>query len=99
VGIFASPLNSSTIAAHYAAALQVASHGFPEIVAEQIENNGGVQLSVRGSSGSLYILQASTVLINWSALSTNLATATTIELADPGAASFPARFYRVVEIP
>jgi hypothetical protein len=99
VGIYSSPLASSTIAAHYAAALQVESHALPEIVAEQIETDGSVQLSVRGSSGSLYILQASTDLINWSALNTNLATTATIELTDPGAASFPARFYRVVEIP
>jgi nicotinamidase-related amidase len=99
VGIYSSSLAASTITAHYAAALQVAGYAPPQIVAEQFENDGSVHLSVRGSSGSLYILEASTNLNNWTALNTNLATTATIELYDSSAAAFPARFYRVLEIP
>lgn len=99
VGIYSGSLAPSMITAHYTAALQVAAHALPEIVAEQIGNDGSTQLSVRGSSGSLYILEASADLIHWSALNTNMATTATIELSDPSAAAFPARFYRVLEIP
>ncbi len=53
------------------------------------------QLGFTGVTGSNYVLQASTNLINWMPLSTNTAPANGFNLVDPQATNFPYRFYRV----
>ncbi len=58
--------------------------------------NNTFQLKFAGISGSNYVLQASTNLINWIPISTNLATANQFDLFDPNASTFPYRFYRVI---
>ncbi len=55
------------------------------------------QLELLGTPGSNYVLQASTNLLNWTPLSTNLATTNLFNLFDPGASNFPHRFYRVIQ--
>ena len=57
------------------------------------------QLGFAGTTGSNYVLQASTNLVNWTPLSTNLATTNLFNLIDPRASNFPARFYRVIQLP
>ncbi len=58
---------------------------------------GQFQLGLAGVPGKTYVLQASTNLTDWTPLSTNLATTNTFNLSDPGAATFPKRFYRTIE--
>ncbi|MGD0086620.1 MAG: PA14 domain-containing protein [Verrucomicrobiota bacterium] len=55
------------------------------------------QLGFFGAAGSNYVLQASTNLINWVPISTNVAPTNLFNLVDPGATNFPYRFYRVLQ--
>ena len=54
---------------------------------------GQFGFSFGGSSGTQYIVQASTDLIHWMALQTNTGT---FNFTDSAAAQFPRRFYRTV---
>ncbi|MDB6022299.1 MAG: hypothetical protein JWQ04_2156, partial [Pedosphaera sp.] len=60
-------------------------------------SNQQFQLSFSGVTGNTYVLQASTDLTTWVSLSTNVAPASTFNLFDTNAASFPYRFYRVIQ--
>jgi hypothetical protein len=60
-------------------------------------NNQMFQVQVSGSAGKTYVLQASTNLVNWVSLSTNVPIATPFTMSDPGATNYPARFYRVLQ--
>jgi uncharacterized repeat protein (TIGR03806 family) len=55
------------------------------------------QLGFAGVTGSNYVLQASTNLINWTPISTNNATTNFFNLLDPDATNFQERFYRVLQ--
>jgi hypothetical protein len=55
------------------------------------------QLNFMGSAGNSYVLQASTNLINWIPITTNLAATNQILFVDPGATNFPSRYYRVMQ--
>ena len=59
--------------------------------------NSVFQLQLSGAVGSNYVLQATTNLINWTPISTNMATTNLINLFDTGASNFPYRFYRVIQ--
>jgi PA14 domain-containing protein/chitobiase/beta-hexosaminidase-like protein/Big-like domain-containing protein len=59
--------------------------------------NGQFQLGFAGMVSSNYILQATTNLINWTPISTNMATTNLFNLIDPAATNFPHRFYRVIQ--
>ena len=61
--------------------------------------NGALYLQLTGMPGRSYILQASTNLINWVSLSTNVPPATIMNLVDPAPQNFSSRFYRAVESP
>jgi uncharacterized repeat protein (TIGR03806 family) len=61
--------------------------------------NGQFQMEFNGAPGSNYVLQASTNLLNWTPLTTNLAATNLFNLMDPGATNFPLRFYRVLQQP
>jgi hypothetical protein len=61
--------------------------------------NNLFQMGFAGTTGSNYVLQSSTNLLDWSPLSTNLATTNLFNLVDPRASNFPARFYRVIQLP
>ncbi len=57
--------------------------------------NGTVTASLSGTAGQTYVIEASTDLLHWQALSTNIADAAGIvSLVDSNAVSFPSRFYR-----
>jgi plastocyanin len=49
--------------------------------------------------GKTTIVQASTNLVNWAGLSTNVAFGTSYAYTNTGAATFPRRFYRAVALP
>lgn len=56
--------------------------------------NGVVHLFFTGTSGATYVLQASTNLVDWVPVATNVAPATLFEMVDPQASQFQSRFYR-----
>ncbi len=64
---------------------------------EAFSTNGEFQLGFSGVPGNSYVLEATTNFLDWVPLETNPASASVFELADPGAANFPYRFYRVVQ--
>jgi hypothetical protein len=59
--------------------------------------NGVVHLFFAGVSGQTYALLASTNLVDWVPVSTNIAPAGIFEMTDPEAAHFQYRFYRTKE--
>ncbi len=80
-------VNSASVrAAFLIQPLQFTSEGFSSNV---------FRLSFAGATGSNYVLEASTNLVNWTPLFTNVATSNLFDLYDPGATNFPHRFYRV----
>ena len=60
-------------------------------------SNGILQLQFIGATGSNYVLQASTNLVNWTPMATNPATTTGIIFIDPKSSNYPARFYRAMQ--
>jgi uncharacterized repeat protein (TIGR01451 family) len=61
--------------------------------------NAQVQFTLVGDPGMTYVVQGSTNLTTWTALSTNTAAAGgTVKFTDTSAASFPLRFYRAVRL-
>jgi hypothetical protein len=62
-------------------------------------NGGAFQLQFTAATGQSYVLQASTNLMNWIPLSTNTPSSSPFFWVDPGASNFPARFYRVMQLP
>jgi uncharacterized repeat protein (TIGR03806 family) len=62
-------------------------------------SNNQFQLSLSGTLGASYILQASTNLMVWVNLSTNTPTTSVFTLTDTNTVNLPARFYRVIELP
>ena len=61
--------------------------------------NGTFVLQLAGTPGRSYALQASTNLLNWIWLSTNVPVATPFTITDPSATNYTYRFYRAVELP
>ena len=61
--------------------------------------DGQFALPVLGVAETSYVLQASTDLIHWAPISTNMASTNSFTLTDTNAASFPWRFYRIVQLP
>jgi hypothetical protein len=61
--------------------------------------NGSFQLQLTTIAGRSYVVQASTDLVNWVALTTNLAPSNITIFIDPSATNFPRRFYRAAQLP
>jgi uncharacterized repeat protein (TIGR03806 family) len=61
------------------------------------QSNGVFQMQFGGVTGSNYVLQGSTNLMNWIPLVTNSASANTVNFADPQSSNLPLRFYRVLQ--
>jgi len=59
--------------------------------------NQQFQMGLAAVTGSNYVLEASTDLLNWIPISTNTAPTDFFNLVDPNASNFPDRFYRVRE--
>jgi plastocyanin len=55
---------------------------------------GPFQLKIVGIAGQTYTLEASSNLLNWSAVITNVAPSNTFDVTDPGATNAETRFYR-----
>jgi hypothetical protein len=64
------------------------------------QSGGQFQLSVINLPlGQTNIVQASTNMINWIPIYTNLGTSTILQFMDPKATNYPSRFYRIIPKP
>ena len=69
--------------------------------------NGGFQLQMAGLAGKGYVLQATTNLMNWISIQTNLPSTNPnvvlptnlFNFTDSAASNFPSRFYRAFQQP
>lgn len=61
--------------------------------------SGGPEIRLLGQSSYTYVIQASSDLLNWQAISTNVAVNGVIQIKDPTAANYRVRFYRGVITP
>jgi hypothetical protein len=61
--------------------------------------NGMFEMQVSGLAGQSYVIQTSADLMNWIPLMTNVSVASPFTVVDPGAASYPLRFYRAFQKP
>ena len=62
-------------------------------------SNTVFELQLSGTASKSYVLQVSTNLMDWTALSTNIAPGNLFILTDTNAANFQQRFYRAIELP
>ena len=61
--------------------------------------NGQFQFTISGvTPGRTNVVQSSSNLSNWTALSTNVAVSNSLQIIDPAATNFNLRFYRSFEV-
>lgn len=75
-----------------------ASYRVPSLVpmlARPIFSSKGMSITIRGVPGYLYVIQASTNLVNWISLETNLPP---LQISDTNTARYKRRFYRAVPL-
>jgi len=59
------------------------------------QSDGSVIANATGTPGQTYVLQASTDMVHWTAISTNVADANgVLSFTDPNAKNYPSRYYR-----
>ena len=67
----------------------------PSFTAVSPSSNGSLNLSVKGDSGLLYVLEGSTNLVKWVWLQARSNAMGTVQFTDLHATNYPSRFYRV----
>jgi len=72
----------------------VALVGGPRLTPPAPQPGGSVQLLLKGIGGWTYTIQASTDLVNWTPLTSFVATNGATQIVDPAAGSLSHRFYR-----
>ncbi|PYL00906.1 MAG: hypothetical protein DME19_03465, partial [Verrucomicrobia bacterium] len=70
-----------------------------QLVSFSFNSSGQFLVELQGLAGKSYIFQASTNLINWVAISTNVAPANLFQFTDASSTRFPYQFYRAIEEP
>ncbi|HXT40478.1 MAG TPA: chitobiase/beta-hexosaminidase C-terminal domain-containing protein [Candidatus Angelobacter sp.] len=70
-----------------------------QLVSASFNGNGQFQVDLQGQAGKTYIFQASTNLIDWVPISTNIAPANLFQFVDPSSTNYPYQFYRALEEP
>jgi hypothetical protein len=75
------------------ASLIIYSNATPTLTVDSASTNGQFQFDILGVTGLNYSVQASTNLMNWVPLQTNVSPFTFI---DTNSTAFPQRFYRSV---
>ncbi len=66
------------------------------IFSPSLQPDGSFQMQYWAPAGHSYVLQSSTELLTWTAVSTNTPSAAPFNLVDPAPGNAPYRFYRVV---
>ncbi|MGH7942938.1 MAG: fibronectin type III domain-containing protein [Limisphaerales bacterium] len=89
----AQAINNDGIESGYSVQTSYAVPGASAIFANPILSNSAVSVAVTGVPGYLYVIQASTELVHWISLATNLSP---WHFVDTNARRFNARFYRAV---
>jgi hypothetical protein len=64
-------------------------------VATPIVGSRGFTFQFSVAPGFAYVVMASTDLVNWTPIGTNVAQANTVLFTDPAASNYPSRFYRI----
>jgi hypothetical protein len=64
-------------------------------VAAPVLGSSGFTFQFSVHPGFTYVIMASSDLLNWTPISTNVALANTVLFTDPAASNFPSRFYRI----
>jgi hypothetical protein len=65
----------------------------------QRQTDGGFFINLTGQINQQYVVQASTNLVNWENLSTNVLTSGFLRVADPSSTTSKTRFYRAIAVP
>ena len=78
------------------ATVNVGSPTPPQISGNFVSTNGTFQFSLTGTPGQTNIIQASTNLVNWIPIYTNV---NPFLFTDPYASNYPVRFYRALLVP
>jgi hypothetical protein len=87
--------NSSTNSVMQAVVTVVAPPPPSKLILTSLSLSGGLSAQLTGVANQTYVIQASSDLIHWTPISTNLADASGIvSLVDSNAVVFPSRFYR-----
>jgi hypothetical protein len=71
----------------------------PQLAPSGPYSHGTFQLQLTGASGQNVLIQASTNLLNWDAVSTNTLTSNPLDVIDTNAHNFSWRFYRALVLP
>jgi hypothetical protein len=66
------------------------------LTTEAYSANNTFVLGFSAVTSNTYVLQATTNLVNWVPISTNVASTNSLQLIDPNATNFPYRYYRVL---
>jgi hypothetical protein len=74
--------------------IDVSSSGPPGLAQPVALSNGVFQFELSGQSFLNYVVEATTNLVDWSPISTNIPVGGKITFMDPAAAQNPIRFYR-----
>jgi uncharacterized repeat protein (TIGR01451 family) len=69
----------------------------PKLTAETSSNL--VQITITGDAGLSYVLDASSNLVSWVPIMTNIAVNGTVKFIDPDSGALPYRFYRAHRVP
>jgi hypothetical protein len=61
-------------------------------------NNGAIRITYQGQTNFQYVIQASSNLVNWSSISTNVMSNGPVSFLDNPATNFPRRFYAAITL-
>lgn len=89
----AKAINSAGIESAYSVQTSYAVPTTAAILGRMLFSNNSVSVEVTGAPGATYVIQASTDLVNWISLETNL---TPLMFRDTNAGRYQKRFYRAV---
>jgi Fibronectin type III domain len=91
----ATAVNSSGIESYYSIQSSYVVLSTAAILGGVVYSNNTVSMGLTGTPGSMYVIQASTDLVNWISLQTNV---TPLQFTDTNVGHYRKRFYRAVNM-